>query len=230
MALAALKTWIHEILTHQDINAEFAHIRDNALPLISPLTGDLSAGTNDITDLASVTFSESGTPLTIGQFRRNGLNLLFHDGVASRTVLTTGRELVALKTADESLSFDVTLQNDNELFFFNVPVGIYDMQLQLFYACSVASGAINVKFLLPGASTMLWYVSTSGASPLVSNQTEQISIQGAGSPGPVLGARFFGTVIIPSIGDIHVQWTQSVSDVVATVVYTGSSLQLRRLN
>lgn len=41
MALAALKTWVKEKLTFDDLNAEFSHIRNNALSLISPLTSAL---------------------------------------------------------------------------------------------------------------------------------------------------------------------------------------------
>ena len=41
MALASLKTWAKEKLTFSDLNAEFSHIRNNALSLISPLTGAL---------------------------------------------------------------------------------------------------------------------------------------------------------------------------------------------
>ncbi len=41
MALAALKTWVAEKLFAADLNAEFSHIRNNALSLISPLTGAL---------------------------------------------------------------------------------------------------------------------------------------------------------------------------------------------
>ena len=44
MALAAIKTWVDEVLEPADLNAEFANIRNNALSLISPLTGNLDFG------------------------------------------------------------------------------------------------------------------------------------------------------------------------------------------
>lgn len=44
MALSALKSWGSEILTPTDLNAEFANVYNNALTLISPLTGNLDFG------------------------------------------------------------------------------------------------------------------------------------------------------------------------------------------
>lgn len=53
MALGILKIWATEILTKVDLNAMVANIHNNALALISPLTGNLAAGSNKITDLAT---------------------------------------------------------------------------------------------------------------------------------------------------------------------------------
>ena len=52
MALSRVKTWISgEVLTAVDQNAEFDNILNNALTLISPLTGTLNANTNQVTNL-----------------------------------------------------------------------------------------------------------------------------------------------------------------------------------
>lgn len=48
MALGRVKTWIAEVLTASDLNAEFNNILNNALSLISPLTGTLDADGNEI--------------------------------------------------------------------------------------------------------------------------------------------------------------------------------------
>lgn len=48
MALSRLKTWISEVLTAADLNAEFNNILNNALTLISPLTGALDADGKEI--------------------------------------------------------------------------------------------------------------------------------------------------------------------------------------
>lgn len=55
MALSRVKTWIAEILYASDLNAEFNNLLNNALSLISPLTGNLDAGSNKITALAAPT-------------------------------------------------------------------------------------------------------------------------------------------------------------------------------
>ena len=48
MALGRVKTWIVETLTASDLNAEFNNILNNAISLISPLTGTLQANANEI--------------------------------------------------------------------------------------------------------------------------------------------------------------------------------------
>lgn len=48
MALGRVKTWIAEVLTASDLNAEFNNLLNNALTLISPLTGTLDANGNEI--------------------------------------------------------------------------------------------------------------------------------------------------------------------------------------
>lgn len=51
MALARIKTWIAgEVLAAADLNAEFDNPLDNALSLISPLTGTLNANGNVISN------------------------------------------------------------------------------------------------------------------------------------------------------------------------------------
>lgn len=48
MALSRLTTWAKQTLTFQALNAEFNNILNNALSLISPLTGSLDANGNSI--------------------------------------------------------------------------------------------------------------------------------------------------------------------------------------
>ena len=51
MAISRLKNWIAEVLTFSDLNNEFNNIIDNALSLISPLTGNLDVNQNQLTNL-----------------------------------------------------------------------------------------------------------------------------------------------------------------------------------
>ena len=48
MALSRLKTWISEVLTAADLNAEFNNILNNPMSLISPLTGALDVDGKEI--------------------------------------------------------------------------------------------------------------------------------------------------------------------------------------
>src|SRR3990167_8335097 len=81
MALSRTKVWVAEVLTFADLNAEFNGILNNALSLISPLTGSLDLDGNSLTlDAAAVTSvvssaavswnftsgAKSGTPATTG--------------------------------------------------------------------------------------------------------------------------------------------------------------------
>lgn len=51
MALSALKTWIaNEVLTASDLNGMNTNILNNALSLISPLTGNLDVNNNQLTN------------------------------------------------------------------------------------------------------------------------------------------------------------------------------------
>ena len=52
MAISRVKTWVAgEVLTASDLNAEFNNTLNNALSLISPLTGDLNFNGNKATNL-----------------------------------------------------------------------------------------------------------------------------------------------------------------------------------
>ena len=82
MAITRVKTWSNnEILTHTDLNGEFDNILNNANSLISPLTGDLSAGNNSITNL------EAGTATAPAIAGNNGTTVGLY--FTSTAVVTT---------------------------------------------------------------------------------------------------------------------------------------------
>ena len=61
MALSLLTTWTNgQVLTHTALNAEFNNIYNNALTLISPLTGTLDANGNRLSNIAVGTLSVPG--------------------------------------------------------------------------------------------------------------------------------------------------------------------------
>ncbi len=83
MSLAALKEWVNEILTPADLNAEFAHTRNNVLTALSPMTGDLAAGSNKITGLAAATAAGDAV-----RFEQLGWNLISTQTAASSAAIS----------------------------------------------------------------------------------------------------------------------------------------------
>src|SRR5262245_55052083 len=92
MSLSRVHTWSNgEVLTHTDLNAEFDNILNNALSLISPLTGNLNANGNDITGVDELVLaSNASSPVTAGALRTHGAALEYHDGGAARVVALHG--------------------------------------------------------------------------------------------------------------------------------------------
>lgn len=86
MALSRVKTWVPaEVLTADDLNAEFNNILANATALISPLTANLAAGGFDITGIDELQLNDAAADASaVGRLRRNGSTLTFHDGIAAR--------------------------------------------------------------------------------------------------------------------------------------------------
>src|ERR1041385_5367885 len=84
-----------------DWNAEFQQILSNALTLISPLTGDLAAGGNDITGIDELALNDAaGNASAAGRLRRNSTVLTWHDGTAARNVLHSASTTSAFTTVN----------------------------------------------------------------------------------------------------------------------------------
>ena len=90
MALPRLHVWIFgEVLFASDLNAEFNNYTNNALTLISPLTGSLDVNGQDLTAIDEVAFSNAGAGASVaGRLRRNGTALTWHNGTSAVPVLT----------------------------------------------------------------------------------------------------------------------------------------------
>lgn len=84
MSLARLKSWVSaEVLYASDLNAEFSNVLDNALSLISPLTGSLDVNGKDLTAIDELAFSDAaGSASAAGRLRRNAGALTWADAAA----------------------------------------------------------------------------------------------------------------------------------------------------
>lgn len=106
MALARIKTWIAgEVLTAADLNAEVDNPLNNALSLISPLTGSLAAGGFDITGLDELAFNDAAANATATRrLRANAANLTWHDGTAAGRMFYAGGTDVPVADGGTALS------------------------------------------------------------------------------------------------------------------------------
>lgn len=112
MALSRIKVWITERLNSADLNAEFNNVLNNALSLISPLTGNLAAGGNDITGVDELALDNAGADASAaGRIRRNSTRVTWHNGTAAKNLAYTdepGLIYISTTAASNSATVDIT--------------------------------------------------------------------------------------------------------------------------
>jgi len=88
MALARVTTWIAgQTLTASALNGEFNSLLDNALSLVSPWTGTMQGGGNDLTGVDEIALDNAGAAASAtGRIRRNAGALTWHDGSTAGTI------------------------------------------------------------------------------------------------------------------------------------------------
>lgn len=104
IALSRVKTWSSgETLTASDLNAEFNNTLNNSLAMISPLTGNLAVGGNDVTGFDEIEFNDASAGATaVGRLRMNVNSLSWHDRTGA----------VNLGSMPQGHLFGCTLSND----------------------------------------------------------------------------------------------------------------------
>lgn len=157
MAISRVKTWAAEILTFNDLNAEYDNILNNALSLISPLTGNLAAGDNDITGLDELAFTSAGAGASAsGRLRRNSTRLSWHNGTAAQQIPHSselGNVLIAAGSASgATLDFTSTVITSTydkyilELSNFLPATDNADLWIRLSQAASFLSGVADYNW------------------------------------------------------------------------------------
>lgn len=114
MAQSRVKTWVPgEVLTSVDQNAEFDNILNNALAVVSPWTGNMAAGGNDLTGIDELAFNDAAANASAARrLRANGANLTWHDGTAARQILESGTWTVDLgPSGSATRAVDTVYQN-----------------------------------------------------------------------------------------------------------------------
>lgn len=238
-----------------DLNALNTNILNNALSLISPLTGNLDVNSKNLTNVGAVAFASGGDITALdelaftdatadasaaGRARRNATKLTWHDGTAARTLLTaTGLSRIEFvrKTADETVNNSATLQNDDVLLAALVANEVVAFICQIFYS-SGGTPDFKFTFTVPALATIVWNVTsgiargTGGAVALQANivaSAGPYSIDGFGAPDPVC-VTVVGTVVNgANAGNLQLQWAQDVATVADTKVLTNSWLRVEHV-
>jgi len=233
MSLARVKSWIAaEVLYASDLNAEIDNILNNALSLISPLTGNLACGDNDLTGIDELAFTSAGADATAsGRLRRNGTWLTWHDGVAARGL---GVKTIR-KTADETVNNSATLQNDDHLVYALAASEVVAFECRLTYNTG-ATPDIKFAFTVPASATLKW--NTVGAwrdnGGTVVPQTDvaasgtAMAFGGFGAPDDTT-VTLSGTVVnSTNAGNLQLQWAQDTANGSDTIVRANSWMRVTR--
>ena len=159
MALAAAKTFIAaEVLFASDLNALNTNILNNALSLISPLTGSLDAGGFDITALDELAFSDADADATAtGRLRRTNQHLEWHDATASWPLqLVAGGAIFGLTisndTTDATNDIQVTAGqaiDDTEIYTLRLTATLIK-QLDVAWAVGTNAGMLDTGAIANG--------------------------------------------------------------------------------
>lgn len=179
MALARVKEWVaQEVLTADDQNDEFDNILDNALSLISPLTGSLAAGGFDITGLDELALNDAATDASAaGRLRRNATEITWHDGTATYNLNIFRLLAVSNAEATSTSSSYSTFKTFSGL---SIPV---TSTVKLIFAVqkSAAADTMQVQILVNGATVLVGRTVIQNANAVGSGYVEvTISPQGTG--------------------------------------------------
>lgn len=162
------------------------------------------------------------------------------------TVVGVGQMLFARKTADETLTSDTTLQNDNHLTLSVAASAVYTFELMLMAqtASNDLAGDIKVGFTFPSASTLHFTGTGPNNADLASGGStnsngEWIARNGAtsgstnipyGMSGTPIGIMLRGLLITGvNAGTLALSWAQNTSDPDTLTVLSGSWMRAVRV-
>lgn len=143
----------------------------------------------------------------------------------SAVAANTAKILTAYKTADESVTSDITLNNDADLVIAVEANSVYRLSLELITNAH-ATPDLDFDFSIPSGATLYTMIGTNGTIPIPAGT--EINIKGSGID---LAYPYYGYVkTSATAGNVQFKWAQSISDANATTVKLGTSLILTKLN
>ena len=143
--------------------------------------------------------------------------------------------LVAVKTADQSVTSSVTLVNDTELFVSLAASVTYAFQMMLDYEGGTA-GASDLKwtFGIPAGTFMRYCYSNRGTglgASVTMSTGSSTDLGGTNGAGNLEGVHGFGTIVCGSTaGTLQLKWAQNTSSATSTIMHAQSCLMLWRIS
>ena len=222
-------------LAESDIEGEFDQIYGQALSLISPLTGNLAAGDNDITGVDELGFTDATANATAAaRIRVNADSLTFHDGTAARNLLNatslTRVEFIR-KTANEIVNNSTTLQNDDTLLAALAASEVVAFECAL-HVTSGTAPDIKFAFTVPSGATLRWGIIGPDITVNQTSNGESGSALTLFTAGVTLAGQIIllGTVVnSTTAGNLQLQWAQNTADASDTTVLANSWLKVWRV-
>ncbi len=146
-----------------------------------------------------------------------------------------GGLMFAFKSADESVTSSTTLQNDDHLLFAVEANARYKLDGYLSYTGAVSpAGDLKIDWTIPAGASMKWASFAVNSNALTSYDVVVQSETGVRAYG-TLGAQEMALqpkgwlVTAGTAGTLQMRWAQNASSATATVLKTGSYLELKRV-
>lgn len=192
-----------------------ASVRDQSVTPFATAAARTSAITSPVTGMLS--------------HRADGFAFEGYDGTG--WVLAAQHQVFVRKTADETLSSNTTLQNDDALLWAVRSNAVYIMHLWVLYQSGTA-GDFKMGFTVPASTTMAWawFGSDTNLAVVNAGPFNESSSTAAGGSTANLWAHVHGVITTSATsGNVQFQWAQNSSDGTSTIVRAGSYGYLHRV-